>query len=356
MPISLPIHQRIHGRGTGINPTSRFETIAIERDDSHDAHDDERILPRTNFISDSTRSIIAYNKSPDIPFEAGVNPYRGCEHGCAYCFARPFHEYLGFSAGLDFETNILVKRDAAALLRTELSAKSYRPQVISMSGITDVYQPIERKLQLTRQCMEVLLAFRNPVSVITKNHLVTRDIDLFRQMAEYNGVSVNVSITTLDASLSAKLEPRASAPSRRLAAIEACAKAGVPVGVMAAPLIPGLTDHELPAILKAAREAGATYASTIAVRLPGAVQQIFVNWLHTHYPDRAQRVINRIKAMRGGQLNDARFYERFHPKGETADQIRSMFHLHCRRLGFSHHGPSLSTDAFRRPGEQLALF
>lgn len=353
MSIPLPVQ----GRGAGVSPTNRFETIAVEADGEFLDHDPEArdARPRTIYLRDTSKSIIAYNQSPDIPFDAGVNPYRGCEHGCAYCFARPFHEYLGFSAGLDFETRILVKPDAAALLEKELRAPSYSPQTLAMSGITDVYQPIDRKLQLTRRCLEVLARFNNPVGIITKNHGVTRDIDLLAQLAHLGAARVDISVTTLDNALSSRLEPRASSPTQRLAAIKACAEAGIPAGVMVSPLIPGLTDHELPAILTAARDAGASHAGTIVVRLPGNVQPIFVDWLERHYPDRATRVLNLIRAMRGGKLNDARFGNRFNPEGEHAQQIRQIFDLHARKLGFA-KGPKLDASHFRKPGEQMSLF
>jgi DNA repair photolyase len=348
--VSLPIH----GRGAAVSPVNRFETLVVEPDG--DYLDADGVPSRqTQFLIDSTRSIIAYNDSPDIPFDAGVSPYRGCEHGCTYCFARPFHEYLGFSAGLDFETRILVKPDAAKLLRSELMSPRYEPQTIAMSGITDVYQPVERRLGLARQCLEVLAEFRNPVTMITKNHLVTRDIDVFSRLIEFNAVRVDISITSLDNEISSKMEPRASSPAKRLAAVEACAKAGIPTGVMLSPIIPGLTDHEVPAILKAARDAGAGHASAIAVRLPGNVQPIFVDWLRREFPDRAQRIINRIREMRGGKLNNGEFFKRYQPDGEFAAQIRAMFDLHHRKLGFT-KGPKLDASHFRRPGSQMSLF
>lgn len=351
--IPLPVQ----GRGAGVAPTNRFETIDVQPDGDYLDHDpDARAArPRTIFLKDTSRSIIAYNTSPDIPFNAGVSPYRGCEHGCAYCFARPFHEYLGFNAGIDFETRILVKTDAPQLLEKELRSRSYAPQMLAMSGITDVYQPIERKLQLTRRCLEVLVRFNNPVGIITKNHLVTRDIDLLAQLARLGAAHVHISVTTLDNALSSKLEPRASSPAKRLEAIRACAEAGIPVGVMVSPLIPGLKDHELPAILAAARDAGASSANSIVVRLPGNVQPVFTEWLERHYPDRAARVLNLIRAMRNGNLNDARFGNRFRPEGEHAKQIKQLFDLHARKLGFGKSDP-LSTAHFRVPGGQMSLF
>lgn len=353
MRITLPVQ----GRGAGINPTNRFERIAVEWDgDYWDSESDvgDRRIP-TVYLKDSSRSIISYNDSPDIPIKAGVSPYRGCEHGCCYCFARPFHEYLGFNAGLDFESQILVKPQAPSLLRQELMSRSYEPQTLAMSGITDVYQPIERKLELTRRCLEVLVEFRNPVGIITKNHLVTRDLDLLKELARLNAARVDISVTTLDNELSARMEPRASSPRKRLSAIQACAQAGIPVGVMVSPVIPGLTDHEIPVILRAAREAGARYANSIIVRLPGAVQPIFLDWLKRHFPLRANHVESQIRQMRNGRLNDPRFFHRYNPQGPRAGQIESLFEIHKRKLGFV-ASPKLDTSHFRRPGQQLDLF
>lgn len=353
----MRISLRVQGRGAGVSPTNRFERIAVEWDG--DFLDDEpdlldRKIP-TVYLKDSSRSMISYNDSPDISIKAGVSPYRGCEHGCCYCFARPFHEYLGFNAGLDFESQILVKPQAPSLLRQELMSRSYEPQTLAMSGITDVYQPIERKLELTRRCLEVLVEFRNPVGIITKNHLVTRDIDLLKELACLNAARVDISVTTLDNELSARMEPRASAPHKRLLAIEACARAGIPVGVMVSPVIPGLTDHEIPAILQAARRAGARYANSIVVRLPGAVQPIFLDWLKRHFPLRADHVESQIRQMRNGRLNDPRFFHRYSPCGPRAEQIESLFELHKRKLGFV-ASPKLDVSHFRRPGQQMNLF
>ncbi|MGH7505691.1 MAG: PA0069 family radical SAM protein, partial [Longimicrobiales bacterium] len=274
------------------------------------------------------------------------------------CYARPTHEYLGFSAGLDFESRILVKLDAAALLRRELESKSWRPQVIVMSGVTDPYQPIERKLAVTRSCIEVLAEFRNPVAIITKNHLVTRDVDLLADLAADDAAAVNLSITSLDPTLQRVLEPRTSVPARRLAALETLAAAGVPVRVMVAPVIPGVNDHEVPAILRAAADAGATGAGWVMLRLPHAVAPLFENWLERHFPDRKDKVLNRLRAMRGGKLYDARFGERMRGQGHFADQIGALFDTTVRKLGLDRERRALSTAAFRRPekGGQLALF
>lgn len=341
-------------RGAGDNPPNRFEKIQLEPDAEWNPEDD--VLPRTQFFKDHSQSIIARNDSPDVGFEASLNPYRGCEHGCIYCYARPTHEYLGFSAGLDFESKIMVKEAAPELLRKELASPKWKPQVIFMSGVTDCYQPVERKLKLTRRCLEVLAEFRNPVGVITKNHLVTRDKDLFSELARFNAATVWLSITTLDTELRKVMEPRTSPPTTRLAAIRELAAAGIPVGVNVAPLIPGLTDHELPAILQAAASAGATTAGYSIVRLPYAVRPLFEKWLETHFPDRKKNILNRLRSMRGDKLNDPTWGRRHIGEGIFADQIAQMFEISRRKAGLNPDFPPLSTAAFRRAGElQLSL-
>jgi DNA repair photolyase len=318
---------------------------------------EERIDPRTHFLKDSARSIITTNDSPDLGFSASLNPYRGCEHGCAYCYARPTHEFLGFSSGLDFETRILVKEDAPSLLREALSRPGWTPQTLVMSGVTDAYQPVERRLGLTRRCLGVLGEFRNPVAVVTKNFLVTRDVDLLADLSRDRAAAVFVSITTLDAALARALEPRTSTPGRRLQAIETLARAGLPVGVNVAPVIPGLTDSELPSILAAAAQAGARHGSYSLVRLPHAVAPLFEEWLGTEVPGRKEKVLHRIREVRGGRLNDPRFGSRMSGLGEYARQIESLFRLGCRRANISPESPALSTAAFRvPPGPQLTLF
>ncbi len=312
--------------------------------------------PKTQFLRDLSQTIISYNDSPDIPFNASLNAFRGCEHGCSYCYARNTHEYLGFSAGLDFETKIMVKENAPELLRRELSSPKWKPQTLAMSGVTDCYQPIERRLQLTRRCLAVLAEFRNPVSIITKNYLVTRDIDLLRELAAHHAVAVHLSINSLDSELARKLEPRAASPKMRLAAVEALAKAGVPVGVLVAPVIPALNDHEIPSVLAAAKAAGAGWAYTEILRLPLTVAPIFEQWLERNVPGKKDKVLNRIRAIRGGKLNDPRFGARMRGEGIFADQISQMFHVARRKVGLSDNGPDLSTAAFRRPeGAQIAL-
>jgi DNA repair photolyase len=351
----MPASEPIKGRGSSGNPTNRFEKISYERELDWNPEEDQ--LPRTQILKDATKTIIAHNDSPDVGFDSSINVYRGCEHGCAYCFARPTHEYLGFSAGLDFETKIVVKENAPELLRAELTSAKWKPRVLGMSGVTDCYQPLERKFRLTRACLEVLLEFRNPVCIITKNFLVTRDVDLLAQLARFNAVSVNVSITTLDPALTPKLEPRASLPNARLEAIRILSEAGVPVGVLAAPMIPGLNDHEMPNILSEAVKRGAKFAGYVPLRLPYAVKDLFGEWLEQHFPARKEKVLNQVRALRGGRLNDPNFGSRMSGEGLFAEQLSQMFHIACRRAGLPQERPGITTEHFRRPaGPQLELF
>jgi len=341
-------------RGAGSNPPNRFERISLERDADWDPEQDP--LPRTLFLRDRSSKIISSNDSPDVGFEHSVNPYRGCEHGCVYCYARPTHEYLGFSAGLDFETKIMVKADAPKLLRAELSAPGWVPKVIALSGVTDPYQPVERRLKLTRGCLEVLAEFRNPITIVTKNSLVTRDLDLLAELAGCRAVAVFISVTTLDTELRKILEPRTSPPAARLATIGALAKAGLPTGVLVAPVIPGLTDHEIPAIIEAAAAAGASFAAHTMLRLPYAVAPLFEEWLTRHVPEKKDKVLNRIRALRRGKLNNPEFGLRMRGEGIFAEQISRLFHVACRRAGGLDREPELSTAYFRRPtGAQLEL-
>jgi DNA repair photolyase len=337
----------MRGRGAETNPANRFEQLSLERD--VDWNPEEDPAPATQFLRDTSQSLITYNDSPDLPFKASLNAYRGCEHGCAYCYARPTHEYLGFSAGLDFESRIMVKEAAPELLRRELSARKWKPQVLAMSGVTDCYQPVERRLKLTRRCLEVLAEFRNPVGIVTKNHLVTRDVDLLQELAAHRAVAVFLSITTLDPGLAAKLEPRASLPAHRLAAIRTLRAAGVPVGVMVAPAIPGLNDHEIPAIVAAAVEAGAEFAGYVALRLPLGVGPLFIEWLERHFPERKEKVLQRVRAMRGGRLNDPNFGSRMSGSGVFAEQMAALFEVACRKAGVAGRHPELSSSAFRVP-------
>lgn len=338
------------GRGSADNPPNRFIPPHYATDP--DCPPDDAPAPATRFFRDASRSIIATNDSPDVGFTHSVNPYRGCEHGCSYCYARPFHEYLDLSAGLDFETKIMVKEDAPELLRRELMSKSWKPVHLAFSGVTDCYQPIERKLKLTRRCLEVCAEFRNPVGVITKNALVARDADVLADLARDNAAMAFLSVTTLDADLAGTMEPRASRPAARLAAIEALTKAGVPVGVMVAPVVPGLTDHETPAILKACRDAGAVAAGYVLLRLPHAVAPLFTSWLERHAPLQKEKVLGRLREMHGGRLYDSRWGKRQRGEGEWARIYRTMFEMACKRVGMRERDEKLNTAAFRRPGER----
>ncbi len=350
----------IHGRGASWRPANRFEKLHV---DLHDAYVDDVTLdpdkrPKvtTQFFRDGSKTIIARNNSPDVGFETSLNPYRGCEHGCIYCYARPTHEYLGFSAGLDFESKIMVKLDAPELLRAELESPRWKPQVMVMSGVTDPYQPIEKKLRITRGCLEVLAHFRNPVAIITKNRLVTRDIDLLRDLALWHASAVNISVTSLDSQLQRVLEPRTSSPGARLETIAQLRSAGVPVGVMVAPIIPGLTDHEVPAILEACADAGAQFAAYTIVRLPWAVAPLFEHWLEEHFPERKDKVLRRLRDLRGnGRLNNSKWHTRMTGEGIFAEQIASLFEVSCRRNRIGQR-PQLSTGSFRRNRKQLDLW
>ena len=353
--------QKRTGRGAARDLPNRFEKLVLDLDvdvvqDDPDAEGEATPNPKTIFLDDQSESIIVRNKSPDIGFGAGINPYRGCEHGCAYCYARPYHEYLGFSAGLEFETRIMVKRRAAELLRRELSRPNYQPEALALSGVTDCYQPAERHFRITRSCLEVLAEFRNPVSIITKNYLVTRDIDVLKELAAFDAVHVSISITTLNPELAAKMEPRASSPAHRLRAVEKLAKAGVPVGVMVAPIIPGLNDREIPAVLEAAKAAGAGEAGYTILRLPYGVKDIFQEWLKLNFPEKLDRILGTVRAVRGGKLNSAEFGARMRGEGPVAEQIHQMFHVFRERLGFHPRSGPLRTEHFRRMGEkQMAL-
>jgi len=339
------------GRASGENPKGRFERLEFEPE----GPGAESVA--TQFLRDDSRSILSRNDSPDVPFTFSINPYRGCEHGCIYCYARPTHEYLGLSPGLDFETRILVKEQAPELLRDQLERQSWQPQIVALSGVTDPYQPIERRLELTRGCLRVLADFGNPVGVITKNRLVTRDIDILGELAEQNAAAVTLSITTLDRELARRMEPRTSTPRDRLRALEILSKAGIACAVMMAPVIPGLNDTELPAILQAAADAGATSAGYLLVRLPGAVAPLFESWLEENFPDRHGRVMNRIRDVRAGRLNETEFGRRMRGRGPYAEQIHGLFQTALRKTGLERRGRELSTAAFRRPGgAQLGLF
>jgi DNA repair photolyase len=345
--------KKLRGRGVTENPKNRFETLSIERDPEFEEEDR---APRTQFLRDATSHIITKNASPDVGFEHSINPYRGCEHGCAYCFARPTHEYLGFSSGLDFESKIMVKKDAADLLRRELSSPRWIPQVLGMSGVTDPYQPIERKLGVTKKCLEVLAECHNPVFILTKNDLVLRDLDYLKRLAEVRAVAVCLSVTTLKDDLRKILEPRSSSPSRRLAAIEKLSRAGVPVGILMAPIIPGLTDEEIPSLLKAVADAGAKFADYVMLRLPYAVAPLFEQWLAAHFPARKENILERIRSVRGGKLYDSRYGIRLRGAGIFADQIEQLFRVSRQKAKIPAERCELSAASFRRPsGDQLLL-
>jgi len=339
--------------GAGVDPVQRFtgHELLLDGDElDHAAAAGEGPTVRTRVFRDASRSVVSRNDSPDIPFDASLNPYRGCEHGCSYCYARPSHEYLGLSAGLDFERMLFAKTDAPELLAAELAKPSWFPQHLALSGVTDPYQPIERRLRITRGCLEVLAAHRQPVGVITKNALVTRDLDLLAELARFGAARVAVSITTLDEDLRRRLEPRTSTAADRLRAVRALADAGVPVGVAVAPVIPGLNDHEVPAILAAAAQHGAQGAAWTLLRLPGAVEAVFVDWLRAQVPLRAERVLARVREARGGRLNDGRFGHRMRGQGTYVGQLRRLFELHRRRAGLERDWPPLATEHFRVPG------
>jgi DNA repair photolyase len=349
-------------RGAADNPANRFERIHLEETeeallDCGELSAEEDAPPlQSRFYRDPSRTLLSTNDSPDIPFDTSLNPYRGCEHGCAYCFARPTHEYLGFSAGLDFETRVLVKSDAPALLRERRGSKRWKPQAVALSGVTDAYQPAERKLRLTRRCLEVFAEFRNPVGIVTKSALVARDIDILGEMAEWNGAMVHVSLTSLNDDLRRALEPRTASPRHRLETIARLAEAGIPVGAMIAPIIPGLNDAEIPALVAAAADAGARSASTIMLRLPHGLAPLFEDWLDRHAPERKQKVMNGVRAMRGGKHYDATYHTRMRGTGLFAEQTRALFQLACRRAGLSNERIALSTEHFRSPrNAQLSL-
>jgi DNA repair photolyase len=350
--------EAIRGRGASWSPANRFEQLHVDITDTDCVDDDpdaeERPRRTTQYFRDGSKSVITRNSSPDVGFETSLNPYRGCEHGCIYCYARPTHEYLGFSAGLDFESKIMVKTNAPELLRAELESPRWQPQTLVMSGVTDPYQPIERKLRITRGCLEVLAEFRNPVAIITKNRLVTRDIDVLGELAKQRAAAVNVSVTSLDANLQRVLEPRTSSPQARLEAIAELRAAKIPVGVMVAPIIPGLTDHEVPKILDACGKAGAQFAGYTIVRLPWAVAPLFEHWLEEHFPDRKEKVLGRIRHLRGNRLNNSKWHTRMTGEGIFAEQIASLFAIGCRHAGIGER-PKLSCESFRSSRTQLHL-
>ncbi len=349
--------------GSNLDPPNRFETVHQQPDLEHLEWDQEHWKARTHrkieYIADSTRSIVSQNKSPDIPFRYSINPYRGCVHSCSYCYARPGHEYLGFNAGMDFETKIVVKHEAPALFRQFLSKKSWKPVPIAFSGVTDCYQPAEREFRLTRGCLEVALECRQPISIVTKNALVVRDMDLLTRLAEKRLVHIYLSITTLDPSLAAHLEPRTSIPQARLRAIRQLSEAGIPVGVMNAPLIPGLNDHEIGEILDAARQAGALAARYILLRLPGTVEAVFREWLQRTQPDSFEKIVGRIHQTRDGKSNSSKWGERMVGTGVLAEQLRGLFGVLVQKHGYAEQLVPHDCSQFqvpRKPDGQMRLF
>lgn len=341
------------GRGALSDVASRYDTLRHQREDDGWGVWDEVEPLKTVLHEDSTRSIIAWNKSPDIPFDRSINPYRGCEHGCVYCFARPSHAYLGFSPGLDFETQIMVKRDAAKLLRQELAAKSYKPAVLSMGTNTDPYQPVERELGITRSVIDVLRETKHPLGIVTKNFLVTRDIDLLAEMAQQGLVKVFLSVTTLDRQLARKMEPRASTPPKRIEAIKRLSDAGIPVGVMVAPIIPMLNDMEIERILETAYEAGAREAGFVMLRLPLELKELWREWLAEHYPDRAARVMKMIQEARGGKDYVPQFGNRMRGEGPYMELVGQRFALATKKLGFNQERLRLRNDLFTPPAKDV---
>ncbi len=360
----MPRDAPIKGRGTPDNPPCRFDALATTAfDDGWDSlADDGAHTPVTEILRDETRTILTRNDSPDVPFDRSVNPYKGCEHGCIYCFARPTHAYLGLSPGLDFETKIVCKPRAAELLREALGRRGYVPRPIALGANTDPYQPLERKQRITRAVLEVLHEHHHPVGIVTKSDLVLRDRDLLAPMAARRLAQVFVSITTLDPELARRMEPRAPSPHRRLKAVEGLSAAGIPVGVLASPMIPGLNDHELDRILGAAAAAGARSAGTILVRLPHELKDLFSDWLEAHHPERKKRVLGLIRECRGGALNDPRFGERMRGRGPYAEMLHRRFEVARARHGLDRRGETLDCSAFVPPapagdkGRQLSLF
>lgn len=337
-------------RGTDLNPLNRFERISIDIDDYCDPGEEEDSRPiKTEWFWDNTQSIVTQNESPDIPFRYSLNPYRGCEHGCAYCYARPYHEYLGMNAGVDFETKILVKSNASRLLTDWLSRPAWDgSDHLMMSGVTDPYQPIERKLKVTRSLLEVCAQARQAISIITKNALVTRDIDVLKELAAHQSTHVTFSLTTLDKELSRTLEPRCSTPPARLRAIRELSDAGIPVHVNFAPIIPGLNDHECGELLKQVADHGAYSASWVLLRLPGAVETIFVDWLEKFKPNSQQKIKDRLMQLRNGKLNDSRFKFRMKGDGPFIEEWSKLFTLLCHKFHLQTRSRPLATDAFRK--------
>lgn len=362
--LNLTVDQRLlRGRGARSNAVGRYERHerVLVDDGWDDGWRDDDLPPpqlRTEIIRDTTRTIIARNKSPDISFEQSINPYRGCEHGCIYCFARPTHAYLGMSPGADFESRIFAKPNAAELLARELSAPSYVPKVIAIGTNTDPYQPIEKKMRITRSVLEVLRDFRHPVGIVTKSPLVLRDIDILSEMAGKGLAKVALSVTTLDRKLARIMEPRAGTPQRRLQAIKGLSDAGVPTGVMFAPVIPALNDGEMEGVLSAAKEMGARTAGYVLLRLPLEIKDLFREWLEANVPDRAKHVMSLVRQMRGGKDYDSQWHTRMKGTGAYAEMIMRRFHMAVKRLDLNQDSTPLQLGKFRKPeraGDQLSL-
>lgn len=338
--------------GAGIDPPNRFEKVRCEADVEHLQWYEDVAEPAgrpIEYLPDNSQSIISENNSPDIPFRYSVNPYRGCAHGCAYCYARNTHEYLGMSAGVDFETKILVKHQAPQLLRAFLARRSWQPETITFSGVTDCYQPAERRFRLTRQCLEIALEARQPVALVSKNALLIRDLDVLTALAERRLVHVALSITTLDADLARTMEPRTSTPAARLRAVRMLSDAGVPVQAMVAPIIPGLNDSQMSAVLEAASEAGARSAGFILLRLPLSVEPVFREWLERTQPLAAERIESRVRACRSGEMSSSQWGERMRGHGPIAEQIEAMFKIFRHKHGLDGRLPPLDTSQFQPP-------
>jgi len=355
------ISEKLKGRGAQSNPKNRFDRLHIEELEEDNEFIDDSVdnLRKVNtvFYKDYSKSVISKNDSYDLDFNYSFNPYRGCEHGCVYCYARPTHEYLGFSSGIDFETKIIVKEDAANLLEHEFKKKSYKPETIMFSGNTDCYQPIEKKLRLTRRALQICLDYRNPVSIVTKNSLIERDIDILKKLASMNLVTVLMSITTLDKKITVSMEPRTSTPEKRLKTIEILSKNNIPSGVNLAPIIPGLNDEEIPIILKEVSKHGGILARHSMIRLPYSVKEIFIEWIKNEFPDRSSKILNKIREIHGGKLNENEFGKRFRGEGKLADTINNLFNLSCKRLHLNEKSTELNVNLFRKAhNKQFEIF
>lgn len=344
------------GRGAQLNTDNRFERLSYVPETELPDEWGEVPGVKTQFFAEHPKKIINEVKSPDVPMIKSINPYQGCEHGCIYCYARNAHEYWGFSAGLDFESRIMVKKDAAQLLEAEFLSPRWVPVAISLSGNTDCYQPAERQFRITRSLLEVFLKYRNPVGIITKNALILRDLDLLAELAKYNLVHVYITLTTLNEDLRRVMEPRTVTARQRLNVIKKLTEAGIPTGVMTAPIIPGLNDHEIPKLIEAAADAGALAAGYTVVRLNGAIAELFENWIHTAFPDRAEKVLRQIKECHGGALNDSRWGTRMRGEGALAEHIRTLHSVACKRYLDGRSFPKLDLSQFRKEGLQMKLF